>query len=148
MQMNQRTITGPNTAPTRAVPVRCTRKSTSRIAADRYGTMVVPTGRPSTAPSTEMAGVMMPSPYSSAAPNSPAPTSTVRRRELVFPCGRTSASNARMPPSPRLSARSTNVMYLKETTKFIAQNTSDMTPMTFSRVGASPCSGLKHSFRA
>ena len=31
------------------------------------------------APSTEIAGVMMPSPYSSAAPNSPSATSAARR---------------------------------------------------------------------
>ncbi len=40
--------------------------------------MLVATVRPSTAPSTEMAGVMMPSPYSSAAPNRPAPMRITR----------------------------------------------------------------------
>ncbi len=51
----------------------------------------------------------------------------------------TSASSARMPPSPRLSARITNARYLKLTTKVMAQNTSESTPSTFSGVGGTAC---------
>ena len=62
--------------------------------------------RPSTAPSTETAGVITPSPYSSADPNKPRPSSTPR---LCGPryVGGISAISARMPPSPWLSMRIT-----------------------------------------
>ena len=66
MVANQTTIVGPNTAPMSPVPRRWTRNSpTSRTTA--IGTMngvkaVVATRRPSTAESTEIAGVMTPSP--------------------------------------------------------------------------------------
>ena len=53
-----------------------------------------------------------------------------------------------MPPSPRLSARMTCPMYLKETTKLSDQKTSESTPSTFSGVGARPWGPVKHSFRA
>ena len=42
------------------------------------GSVGVATAMPSTAPSTEIAGVITPSPYSSAAPNRPSPTSSRR----------------------------------------------------------------------
>ena len=106
----------------------------------------VATRKPSTAASTEMAGVITPSPYSSAAPKMP---SMIRmERFLASAPGRTSASRARIPPSPRLSARSTSAMYLKETTKLSDQNTSDSTPRTFSGVSGTACFPLKHSLRA
>jgi hypothetical protein len=58
----------------------------------------------------------------------------ILRAAAIFAWGRTKASSARIPPSPRLSARRTKVTYLRETTKLIDQNTSDITPITFSRV--------------
>ena len=42
----------------------------------------------------------------------------------------TSAVSARMPPSPLLSARMINVMYLSVTTTISAQNTTERTPYT------------------
>jgi hypothetical protein len=56
--------------------------------------------------------------------------------------------SARIPPSPRLSARRTKDRYLNVTTNVIAQNTSDRTPRTFASVGATPCGPAKHSFSA
>ncbi|MNN00959.1 hypothetical protein D3C81_1135630 [compost metagenome] len=72
---NQRVITGPNTLPTFSVPKRCaanTAANTIRV----IGTTKCPspgaaTSRPSTAPSTEMAGVMTPSPKNNEAPKMP-----------------------------------------------------------------------------
>jgi hypothetical protein len=52
------------------------------------------------------------------------------------------------PPSPWLSARSTNTRYLTVTVTVRAQNTSESTPSTLPRVAATPCGPLKHSFRA
>ena len=49
----------------------------------------------------------------------------------------TSASSARMPPSPRLSARMTKVGYLTDTTSVSAQTMSETTPKTSS--GPAPC---------
>jgi hypothetical protein len=63
---NQITITGPNTAPTLAVPCFWNRNSRIRIITVAGTTARSMAGAasetPSTAPSTEMAGVMMPSP--------------------------------------------------------------------------------------
>ena len=63
---NQTSMIGPNAVPTRAVPNRCAMNRPNRInrvmgttTCDSAG---VPTSRPSTAPSTEMAGVITPSP--------------------------------------------------------------------------------------
>ena len=58
---------GPNTAPTLAVPCRWNMNSATRMTLDTIGTTHggicgVATAMPSTAPSTEMAGVMTPSP--------------------------------------------------------------------------------------
>ena len=66
MVANHSIITGPNIAPTRAVPRFCTRNSATRMTTVS-GTMnglnaSVATSSPSTADSTEMAGVMAPSP--------------------------------------------------------------------------------------
>jgi hypothetical protein len=56
-----------------------------------------------------------------------------------------------MPPSPLLSARSTNTRYFITTTSISAQNTSDITPRTLSWVGGSAwgeCGHARHSFTA
>jgi hypothetical protein len=64
--MNHSTITGPKTAPRRAVPVRWIANSATRMIT-AIGTMNgcsagAMTPRPSTAPSTVIAGVIIPSP--------------------------------------------------------------------------------------
>ena len=66
--------------------------------------------RPSTADSTEIAGVIMLSPKNSAAPNSPrADNITAVRRPLAPVHRRSSVISAMIPPSPLLSARVTSV---------------------------------------
>ncbi len=102
---------------------------------------VVATSNPSTALSTEMAGVIRPSPYSRAVPNTPsammarlAPTGSPR-------VGINSAVSARMPPSPWLSARITSARYLTEMMTTSAQNTTEATPYALAWVTArSACS--------
>ena len=66
MAMNQTAVIGPNSFATLPVPKRCTANSATRITSV-IGTMYssnagVATLRPSTAESTEIAGVMMASP--------------------------------------------------------------------------------------
>ena len=127
---------------------------------------------PSTAESTEIAGVITPSPYNSAAPKSPRAINAILRNPTggagatvprgdggigneVFG-GTLSASSARIPPSPWLSARMMNVRYLMEIASVRAQKKSDTIPRTLSgvaRIGwcSTPCSSgcaAKHSSRA
>ena len=54
----------------------------------------------------------------------------------------TSAVSARMPPSPRLSARMISVMYFSVTTMTSAQTITDSTPRTLAGVSGSPCGPL------
>ena len=103
--------------------------------------------RPSTALSTEIAGVMIPSPYNSAEPNRPAATSR-RPKPRGVPLGRASARRARMPPSPRLSARITIDRYLNVTTKLSDQTISDRMPSTFCSFTGNPWVPKKHSLKA
>src|SRR5450759_1374253 len=57
---------------------------------------------------------------------------------------RSSATSARMPPSPSLSARITRATYLRETRIVIDQNTIEMIPKTSTGVGRTVlCSMLK-----
>ena len=151
---NQMSIVGPKAVPTRAVPNRCTMNRPNRITRVTGTTTCasagVLTSRPSTAPSTEMAGVITPSPYRRAAPKSPSATSS-NRRFLSSPrrfCWRSRASRARIPPSPRLSARRMNTMYFTLTTRISDQRISERTPRMFSGVGRIPYSALKHSRNA
>ena len=58
---------------------------------------------------------------------------------LPSPWGRTSARSARIPPSPRLSARITTVRYLRVTTKLSDQKISDSIPRTLPLVTGTPC---------
>jgi hypothetical protein len=51
-----------------------------------------------------------------------------------------SASNAMMPPSPRLSARMMKSTYLIDTTMISDQNTRLSAPSTFAGVADTPCS--------
>ncbi len=66
MVVNQSSITGPNIAPTRAVPALCTENSPTRMPMANGTTYGARTGvtvcSPSTALSTVIAGVIMPSP--------------------------------------------------------------------------------------
>ncbi len=72
---NQVSITGPNTLPTFSVPKRCAANrmaSTTRaIGTTNRPSPGAATSRPSTAPSTEIAGVITPSPKNSEAPKMP-----------------------------------------------------------------------------
>jgi hypothetical protein len=74
----------------------------------------VATSSPSTALSTEMAGVMMPSPYKSEVPKSPSRMSSQRPPPRRTVGGIRSDVSARMPPSPWLSARRINTTYFSE----------------------------------
>ena len=73
-------------------------------------------------------------------PNTPSITSPADRR-LLFDFGMINAVRARMPPSPRLSARITSARYLIEMIKISAQKAIDATPMALvSTTGRSWCS--------
>ena len=66
---------------------------------------------------------------------------------LAAPSGVTSAVRARMPPSPWLSARMTNVRYLTQITSTSDQNMSDSRPSTLASMTASwwlPLERLPH----
>ena len=115
MATNQAIITGPKNRPTAAVPCRWTENSPTMITAvigtmksSKSGSMTL---RPSTADSTEIAGVIMLSPKNSAAPNRPRPARNIAvRRPLGLVHRRSSVISAMIPPSPLLSARITSVM--------------------------------------
>ena len=66
MKMNQATVTGPNTAPMPPVPRFCMANRITRmtqvIGTTNGEKALVATSSPSTAESTEIAGVMTPSP--------------------------------------------------------------------------------------
>ena len=76
---NQTIITGPNRRPTAAVPIRWTRTADDDHRGDRHDGCCsdgCTTLSPSTAESTEIAGVIMLSPKNSDAPNIPSAAST------------------------------------------------------------------------
>jgi hypothetical protein len=66
----------------------------------------------------------------------PMTTSHLRSLLLTILIGVASAVSARMPPSPRLSARRTKTPYLTEMMRISAQKIRDITPKTFSGVAA------------
>lgn len=144
--MNHTTITGLNTLAIPAVPRCWIANSATRIAIDTGIThdvnAGVATSKPSTADSTEIAGVINPSPYSSAVPNTPRVMIAAPERLGGEPgSGITSAVNARIPPSPWLSARITRKRYLIEMTISNDQNTTDATPYAFAaETSSSECS--------
>ena len=80
MTTNHTTITGPKNRPTIAVPCRCTTNRpmmiTAVIGTTSSASLGSTTFRPSTADSTEIAGVIMLSPKNSAAPRIPSADST------------------------------------------------------------------------
>ena len=97
---NHTTITGPNSRPTVSVPRFWIENRPTRMAAVIGSTQVWIVGAaisiPSTADSTEIAGVIIPSPYSRAVPKSPSITS----ERPTLPPRVISAVSARIPPSP------------------------------------------------
>lgn len=94
--------------------------------------------RPSTAPRTDTAGVMIPSPPRRDAPKSPRRTRSIPERVFSAVRGSSSAMSAKVPPSPLLSARITNVRYLKTITSVSAQKKSDRMPRMFASVTVVP----------
>ena len=91
------------------------------------------TSVPSTAESTEIAGVMMPSPYKRPAPAT-AETAQAWAARFVsgfFAC-RTRAKSAKMPPSPSLSAFVMKPRYFTQMTLVSDQKNSESTPSTLS----------------
>ena len=145
MNANQSSMTGPNRRPIDATPNGCAANSVARITtavgSTQGLTTAVITSVPSIALSTEIAGVITPSPYSSAAPNRPAQVSNVVRDSSRLPkCGPTSASRARIPPSPWLSARITSMAYFRVTTISSDQTSSDRLPSSTSWLAAPPAS--------
>ena len=83
---------------------------------------------PSTAESTEIAGVMTDSPSSIQAPNIPKTIIKKYCRVLLLMERSASAIKESTPPSPLLSARITKKTYLKVTTIKSAQIIMEMTP--------------------
>ena len=126
---------GPNRLATPAVPRRCAANNPIRITMVNGTTKCPNAGlaslRPSTAESTEIAGVITESPRNIEAPMTPSRnTSAVRR-----PSARVaSAVSESVPPSPLLSARSRTSTYLIVTTTISAHRISESTPSTISRV--------------
>ena len=122
---------GPKNAATPAVPRLCAVNSRMRmttVAGKMNGASSVSTClRPSSAESTEMAGVIIASPENSAEPATPSrKTAVVRLPNAV--CA--SAFSDRMPPSPLLSACIRNSTYFAVTTISSAQMISDTMPTT------------------
>ncbi len=104
---------------------------------------------PSTAESTEIAGVITPSPNTIPAANSSMYVTTVSGAGMPTRLvGRSCASSASVPPSPWLSARSTTVAYFTHTTRISAHVISDRMPSTCSGVGVKPRPAVKHCLNA
>ena len=122
---------GPKKAAIPAVPRLCTRNSRIRITivagstkGARFGDICL---RPSSAESTEIAGVMIASPENSADPATP----MKKMSSVRLPSARwASAISDRMPPSPLLSACIRNSTYLAVTVTISAQTISETTPIT------------------
>src|SRR3546814_992752 len=140
--VNHRIVTGPNTLPTFSVPKRWA-MNTANSTITTIGTIQAcscgaTTSRPSTADSTEIAGVITPSPKNSEAPKMPRMPTTYVDREPLRSVRWASVISAMMPPSPSLSARMMMVTYLTVTTIISDQNTSDSRPSTVSWLAISP----------
>ena len=122
---------GPKNAATPAVPRLWTVNSTMRmitVAGNMNGASSASTClRPSSAESTEMAGVMIASPENKAAPATPIRNATIVRLPNAIWA---SALSESMPPSPLLSACIRNSTYFAVTTISSAQMISDTTPTT------------------
>ena len=142
MTMNQSNITGPNSRPIQEVPLRWIKNRTRRMTRVSGTTKRPIWGAysliPSTALNTEIAGVMVPSPYSKVAPISPTMTMTARHPPRLAFCGLIRARRARMPPSPWLLARMMRPAYLTEITTISDQKINDTIPSTASGEIAPP----------
>ena len=116
MTRNQSAVTGPKKRPTAPVPCDWMANRQTRIVTEIgtiYCVMVGATSfNPSTAESTDSAGVIITSPRKSAAPIRPSSISSAAWPFAVFI---SSASSDNVPPSPSLSARSRNSTYLTVT---------------------------------
>src|SRR3984957_11520343 len=145
---NQTIMTGPKADATRAVPPLWTENNTTRIKTVSGTTKCSSAGaaslRPSTADSTEIAGVIMESPMNIDAPMTPSPSNG----QLLRPSARCpSAISESVPPSPLLSARSNSSTYLAVTTINSAHRISDRTPSTMTRDGGWPCAAAATASR-
>ncbi len=87
------------------------------------------TSRPSTADSTEIAGVIKPSPKNRQAPMMPTSVSALRT-PVPTETRCASAISARMPPSPRLSACMISVTYFTVTMSTRDQKMRERMPRT------------------
>ena len=139
-QTNQTSMMGPNTIPILPVPKRSTANK-AEIRVSEIGIMKgsrsgESTFKPSTALSTEMAGVIMLSPKNKAAPKAPAKVTIQRAPEPSRMPLETREVSAKMPPSPLLSARMMMNTYLIITTSTKAQLMSDKTPSTVCDISA------------
>ena len=139
---NHTTITGPNSLPIFSVPRLCMAKSPIRmtsVSGRMNGCSVeVSTPRPSTALSTDIAGVSMPSPKNSARPRSAATPMTFFTERFSFGERCASAASASTPPSPSLSARMISTTYLMVTTRISAQTMAESAPITAKAPGKAP----------
>ena len=95
---------------------------------------------PSTADSTEIAGVIMESPRNIAAPSTPITSSSLVRWPNAR---RPSAISDSEPPSPWLSARSSSSTYFAVTTMISAHRISDSTPSTMGRLDGAALGGAQ-----
>ena len=125
------TMIGPKNAATPAVPRLCARNSRTRITTVAGRTKRASSAStclsPSSAESTDIAGVMIASPENSDEPATP------KRKMSVVRCPtaiRASAISDRMPPSPLLSAIIRNRTYFAVTTISSAQMIRETIPMT------------------
>ena len=135
IETNQTTMTGPNMAATLAVPRLCAANRPIRMPTAIGATYSLKAGvasfRPSTAESTEIAGVITLSPRNIEAPMTP----TMKTKAVRRPSARlASAVSESVPPSPLLSARSRISTYLAVTTMISAHRMSDSTPNTMPRL--------------
>ena len=147
MDKNQSMVKGPKNLPIVAVPCRCTINSPARIPIDK-GTnhwlkMGVAILRPSMAESTEIAGVIIPSPKNSDAPTKPKAIRNIFFWSEIRVVRRFNANSDMIPPSPLLSARMITMTYLKLMVSIMHQKIRDRIPSTEASLMAR-CAVRKH----
>ena len=124
------------------VPCFCSEKSarsTQTASADR--TRSDPTGSPSSAPNTLMAGVMAPSPSSRLQPSIARSVTRCRARAPSGGPERIVCRSANVPPSPWWLTRITHPTYLPHTTRVSAQKIIEKVPRMSAGCG-SACSSV------
>ena len=148
---NQSAMIGPKTRPTLWVPRYCIANSTmitATLIGSTYSCNVgAVTSNPSTADSTEIAGVMIPSPKNRHAPTMPTIASVLRIAVLTATRW-ASAISARMPPSPWLSARITSITYFTVTISTSDQKNSDRMPRISTSLMGTPSNTCMLALRA